>query len=150
MPVFITPDGAVIDESMEIMRWALRCNDPECWLDGDDANLIDQIDNEFKHHLDRYKYADRNCTSAIAHRDACLNILTAVDARLALTPYLNGKPRSLTDIAIMPFVRQFAGIDRNWFDAQAIRPLQNWLSLVVDSSLFSETMVRMERWTGPA
>jgi glutathione S-transferase len=75
VPVLVLPDGRVIDESIEIMRWALGRNDPEDWLSGDDAALIAANDGAFKHHLDRYKYPDRHGSDASAARSAAMAML---------------------------------------------------------------------------
>ena len=146
VPVLVLPDGKVIDESIDIMRWALALNDPELWLAGDDEVLIATNDGAFKHHLDRYKYADRHDTDPAEHRAAGLAILRDLEARLSATPYLCGDSRTLADIAIMPFVRQFAETDRSWFDAQLLPRLQRWLAALRASTLFAAAMVRREVW----
>ncbi len=137
VPVLIRADGQVIDESLDIMRWALRQNDPEDWLAGDDTALIQTIDDQFKYHLDRYKYAD---SGGLTDRDAGLAILQDIEQRLSLSAHLSGATRSMTDIAIMPFVRQFAAVDRAWFDAQPIPRVRQWLATLTTSPLFEQTM----------
>ena len=105
-------DGSVIDQSLDIMRWALGQNDPEGWLAGEDAALIAANDGPFKHHLDRAKYPGRyEEEDGTDHRAAALALLAPLEARLADAPYLCGETRSLTDIALLPFIRQFAAID---------------------------------------
>lgn len=150
VPVLVLPDGAVIDESIDIMRWALSRNDPEDWLAGDDKDLIETNDGTFKHHLDRYKYADRHAADPIEHRTAGLAILSDLEDRLDTHAYLCGEHRTLADIAIMPFVRQFAETDRAWFDAQTLPRLQRWLADLRSSSLFEAAMVRREPWRMPS
>jgi glutathione S-transferase len=122
VPVLVLPDGKVIDESIAIMRWALHRHDPEGWLAGDDAGLIAEADGPFKHHLDRYKYPNRyedeQDFGEVDHRAGGLAILQAWDARIAQEGQLCGSTRSLADIALFPFIRQFANHDREWFDAQ--------------------------------
>lgn len=142
VPVLVLPDGTVIDESLHIMRWALRRNDPEGWLDGDDDRLIDANDGPFKYHLDRYKYAGRYGTAAGDHRAAALGMLCVLEARLCEQTYLCGSSRTLTDAALMPFVRQFAATDRSWFDAQRLPALQRWLEVQQGSQLFEHVMRR--------
>ncbi|MFC3711138.1 glutathione S-transferase [Sphingoaurantiacus capsulatus] len=146
VPVLVLPDGAVIDESLDIMRWALRHNDPESWLDGDDAALIAANDGPFKHHLDRYKYPERHGTDPLAHRAAAAALLSDLEQRLAGNPWLCGDRRSLTDAAIMPFVRQFAAVDRVWFDTQPLPGLQRWLATQLASPLFGRAMVTRPQW----
>ncbi|QNA85262.1 glutathione S-transferase [Sphingomonas sp. So64.6b] len=142
VPVLVLPDGRVIDESLDIMRHALGEHDPEQWLDGDDTALIAANDGPFKHHLDRYKYADRHGADAIEHRAAGLALLGVLEERLAITVNLCGENRALTDIALMPFVRQFAAVDRDWFDAQALPGVQAWLARHIASDLFVRAMAR--------
>lgn len=146
VPVMVLPDGVVIDQSLDIMRWALRRNDPERWLDGCDAGLIDANDGPFKHHLDRYKYPDRYGADPVAHRAAGQALLAPLEDRLRLQPWLCGGTRSLTDAALMPFVRQFAATDRAWFDAQPLPAVQRWLAVQLASPLFDATMVRLDPW----
>jgi glutathione S-transferase len=128
VPVLVRTDNVVLDESLQIMRWTLGVNDPEGWLKGDDAPLIEANDGPFKHHLDRYKYPSRydDC-DAVEHREAGLEILRDLEKRLSDQPQLCGEQRSMADIAIMPFVRQFAHTDREWFAEQPVPHLRQWL-----------------------
>ena len=146
VPVLVADDGRIVDESLDIMRWALRRNDPEGWLGGDDPALIAANDGPFKHHLDRYKYPDRHGSDPIEHRTAALQMLEDLEARLAPSHYLCGDARSLTDAAIMPFVRQFAAVDRTWFDAQPLPAVQRWLAVQLESPLFAQVMTRLPQW----
>ena len=143
VPVLVLADGQVIDESLDIMRWALSRSDPEGWLGGDDAALIATNDGAFKHHLDRYKYPERHDTDPAEHRAACLGILAELETRLRGAGYLCGDRRSLTDAAIVPFVRQFAAVDRGWFAAQPLPEVQRWLSGWLASPLFEQAMARL-------
>lgn len=142
IPVLVLPDGVVIDQSLDIMRHALAANDPEHWLAGDDADLIAANDGPFKHHLDRYKYPERHGSDPLEHRAAGLALLGVLEARLADAANLCGQARGLTDIALMPFVRQFAAVDRDWFDAQAIPNVQRWLARHLASPLFQQVMAK--------
>lgn len=146
VPVLQLPDGRVIDESLDIMRWALARNDPDGWLTRDDAALITANDGPFKHHLDRYKYADRHNTDPAEHRAAALDLLRPLDARLQVAPYLCGNATGLIDAALMPFVRQFAETDRAWFDALPLPGLQAWLARLTASPTFDAAMVRLAPW----
>jgi glutathione S-transferase len=146
VPVLVIADGIVIDESLDIMRWALRRHDPEHWLAGDDRGLIEANDGPFKHHLDRYKYPHRHGSDAGEHRAAGLAMLGLLEERLRAQPWLCGPARTLTDAALMPFVRQFAETDRVWFDAQPLPGVQRWLAEQLASPLFERAMVRLEPW----
>ena len=146
VPVLVLPDGQILDESLDIMRWALPRNDPEGLLEGDATSLIDRNDGAFKHHLDRYKYADRHSSDPIEHRSAAVAILGDLDKRLAVNSNLLRDHRSLADIAIMPFVRQFAEADRTFFDGLPLPHLQRWLMAHLESELFNRAMVRVPQW----
>jgi len=146
VPVLVLPDGHVIDESLDIMRWALDRNDPEDWRARDDAALIAANDGPFKHHLDRYKYPERHASDPLEHRAAGLDMLRVLETRLIAQAELCGDARGLVDAAIMPFVRQFAATDRPWFDAQPLPRLQAWLARHLASPLFAATMIRLDRW----
>ncbi|WP_332908789.1 glutathione S-transferase [Sphingomonas mollis] len=146
VPVLQCADGRVIDQSIDIMRWSLERSDPERWLAGDDMALIDLFDDRFKHHLDRYKYADRHGADPLDHRAAGLALLTVLEKRLSTVANLCGPTRSLADMAIMPFVRQFAAVDPDWFDAQPIPQVRQWLADHLASPLFGRAMERLAPW----
>jgi len=146
VPVLRTADGAVIDESLEIMRWALEARDPEGWLTRDDPALIAINDGLFKYHLDRYKYPDRYGSDPEGHRENGLHLLHDLDERLAGAGQLCGSVRGLADAAIMPFVRQFAGVDRDWFEGQPLPCLKTWLANHLASDLFDSIMHRATPW----
>jgi glutathione S-transferase len=147
VPVLVLPDGNVIDESLDIMRWALAQRDPEGWLKGEDAALIARNDGPFKHDLDRYKYTDRYDVDPLNHRAQAMDFLSELDSRLIRTAQLCGPVRSLTDAAIMPFVRQFSAVDPHWFGDQPLPHLQRWLADHLGSDLFTSIMVRRAPWT---
>jgi glutathione S-transferase len=144
VPVLVCANGNVIDESLDIMRWALLKNDPEDWLSGDDAMLVEIFDARFKPHLDRYKYAAHASADQIKSRDACASMLQELDTRLAVTGNLCRDARSFTDIALMPFIRQFAAVDRAWFDMQPMPHLRRWLANHLASTLFVRVMLKPE------
>lgn len=146
VPVLVPDDAAVIDESIDIMRWALARNDPENWLERDDHALVAANDGAFKHDLDRYKYPDRHGSDPLAHRESALEFLGGLNDRLAAHGQLGGARRGLTDAAIFPFVRQFAAVDRDWFDALPLPNLQKWLVGHLESPLFRAIMVRHQPW----
>ena len=162
VPVLQLDDGNVIDESLAVMEWALERGDPEGWLAPENAtldemlSLIAENDGEFKHHLDRYKYSTRYKDSdedaeerkkfKLEHRDAGEKFLRKLDARLQEAPFLFGGKRSLADIAIFPFVRQFRIADETWFDAQDFTALQKWLVELMGSPLFESVMRKYDPW----
>lgn len=150
VPVLVLSGGKVIDESLDIMRWALWNHDPEHWLERDDAVLIVANDGAFKHDLDRYKYPDRFGADALAHRASGLAFLRELDARLARAGQLCGFDRGFADAAIMPFVRQFAAVDSEWFDGLPLPHLKRWLSGHLASDLFATIMLRLPPWSPEA
>lgn len=146
VPVLVLPDGRVIDESLDVMRWALSFGDPEGWLDRDDAALIALNDGAFKQALDRYKYPERHGSEPLLHREAGLAFLQVLEGRLAPGGQLCGSARGLTDAAIMPFVRQFAAVDPEWFGGQPLPALHIWLPAHTSSDLLQTVMVRPKVW----
>lgn len=146
VPVLRTADGRVIDESLSIMHWALARRDPQDWLVRDDPALIATNDGSFKHHLDRYKYSDRHGSDPMEHRGLGLLFLQELEARIAIAGQICGARTGLTDAAILPFVRQFAAVDRDWFDRQPLPGLQRWLAEHLASSLFARIMQRVAPW----
>jgi glutathione S-transferase len=147
VPVLST-DGRVIDESLDIMRWALAQNDPQDWLLKDDpaaaaqiASLIEQNDQVFKVHLNRYKYAERYPEQPMeVYRAEGEVFLQRLDELLEGRDYLLADHPSLADVALMPFVRQFAHVDREWFTQTPYRRLQDWLQRFLESELFTGVM----------
>ena len=146
VPVLVLPDGQVIDESLDIMRWALARNDPEDWLGADDPALVAENDGPFKQHLDCYKYPNRHDSDPAEHRAMGLTFLTSLEARLAEHANLCRESRSFADIAVIPFVRQFAATDQSWFEAQSLPRLKAWLTCHQESPLFLQAMLRVPPW----
>ncbi|HEX8579620.1 MAG TPA: glutathione S-transferase [Allosphingosinicella sp.] len=146
VPVFVVPEGEVIDESLEVMRWALSRCDPEGWLQRDDAALIAANDEHFKIDLDAYKYPERHTGDPLEHRDRGLAFLRILEFRLSASDQLSGSARGVTDAAIMPFVRQFSAVDRDWFDSQQLPHLRAWLNNHLRSDLFKLIMLRTAPW----
>lgn len=137
-------DGRVIDESLEIMRWALAQNDPQDWLLGGDpriAELIDANDQVFKVHLNRYKYAERYPEQPMElYRAEGAVFLHRLDELLQGRDYLLTDHASLADVALLPFIRQFAHVDREWFAQTPYVRLQAWLQHFLESDLFTSIM----------
>ncbi len=153
VPILVLPDGAVIDESLAIMEWALARHDPQNWLSPDEGDkaemdtLIAANDGSFKHHLDRYKYPNRyDDMDPLEHRAEGVAFLKTLDARLDGREHLFGKRLSFADVATMPFVRQFANTDRAWFDALAFDFLHDWLVRLLESDLFLGIMQKYPAW----
>ncbi|MEP0943029.1 MAG: glutathione S-transferase [Rhizobiaceae bacterium] len=159
VPVMVLGNDQVLEESLDIMLWALRRNDPNNWLSpehntlDDMLALIGKMDGEFKHHLDHYKYATRHVPDgqdphlyAENHRAAALDILAVLEARLEACPYLFGQRQTLADIAIAPFIRQFANTDIDWFNAQDLPKLQAWLKAFLADDLFTRIMRKFPQW----
>lgn len=137
-------NGQVIDESLEIMRWALAQHDPDDWLLGGDsriAELIQANDQGFKVHLNRYKYAERYPEQPMeVYRAEGALFLQRLDELLEGRDYLLSDHPCLADIALLPFVRQFAHVDREWFAQTPYVRLQVWLQRFLDSELFTSIM----------
>jgi glutathione S-transferase len=155
VPVLVLADGTVLEESLDIMRWALGRNDPQGWLGGDDAYrqdawaLIAQSDGDFKFHLDRYKYPHRyGLTDGLAHRELALGFLELLQDRLATHGFLGRARFGLADAAIAPFVRQFAHTDVAWFAAQPWGNLVQWLQDFEASAAFAQVMEKHPVWPG--
>lgn len=146
VPVLVLPNGDVIEQSLDIMRWALARCDPDSWLSHDGDHLIETNDGPFKHHLDRAKYPDRYGSDARMHFAACLDLLRPLEERLKAARHLCGNKMSFVDAAVLPFVRQFAMIDRVWFDAQPLPHTRRWMDELIASRIFDEAMIRLTPW----
>jgi glutathione S-transferase len=135
------------------MLWALAKNDPEKWLMPEQGSvaemleLIAEFDDRFKYHLDRYKYPNRyDGADAETHRHQGTLDLDKLNAKLSATTYLFGNSVALADMAIAPFVRQFAHVDQDWFNAQSWPHLQAWLAAFVDSEIYNIAMQKYSKW----
>ena len=153
VPVMVFGDGLILEESLEIMRWTLSKNDPDKWLEPESSsltdmlNLIKNIDEKFKFHLDRYKYSTRyQGVDPIFHREKALDALAPIIEKLTKQKYLCGTKVSMADIAIFPFIRQFANANQKWFDNEEIGPLQSWLKQHLDSKVFINSMNKWPIW----
>ncbi|MDO8448339.1 MAG: glutathione S-transferase [Rhodoferax sp.] len=153
VPVLVLPDGQVVDQSLDIMLWALRRNDPLHWLPANSDALMDarqlvaRCDGEFKFHLDRYKYPNRHgVAEAAAHRTQGAVYLGDLNTRLTAHRHLLGEPESLADVAIVPFVRQFAHTDPAWFASQPWSALASWLGTFENSPIYQQVMTKYGPW----
>ncbi|MBV1869117.1 MAG: glutathione S-transferase [Marinosulfonomonas sp.] len=146
----IDVDGLVIEESFDVMLWALNQNDPENWLDvpPNAYDLIAQAEGPFKTALDRYKYASRiEDSDPKADRAEGSAFLVELDTMLCNQSCLAGTNYRLTDMAILPFVRQFAHVDLDWFNAQPWPDLSRWLEDFKSSDRFRGIMAKYPLWT---
>lgn len=155
VPVLVLSDGRVIDESRDVMTWALAIDDPEQWLPEQNTeqyavinSLIDNNDSIFKGYLDKYKYADRYPEQPeVYYRSQGEQFLMLLEARLKTQQYLLNDKVSMADIAIFPFIRQFANVDTDWFYQSRYRELQKWLDHFLQSAMFIEVMEKYPPWT---
>ncbi|MCH1551448.1 MAG: glutathione S-transferase [Pseudomonadales bacterium] len=154
VPVLLLPEQT-LDESMAIVKWALAQNDPQGWCSEEPEvrvqmdQMIEDCEHRFKPHLDAYKYAPRSQGLNLQARDDALWFLRRLEQRLnsfAPRAYLFGNQLSLADVCIFPFVRQFAFVDKLWFDQCGYPALQQWLQMMLDSCLFNEVMKKYPQW----
>lgn len=151
VPVLQLPDGKVIEESLDIMYWALAQNDPDNWRNTseDSERLIQWNDGDFKYYLDRYKYADHYPEFPESYyRSQGEIFLAKLESKLTKNQYLSGNHFSILDAAIFPFIRQFAAVDNQWFLSSEYRCLNNWLNGLLASDLFVSVMVKYPVWNG--
>ncbi len=151
VPVLLLPDGTVIDESLDIMYWALAQNDPDNWLANDLTEDIKQLiqdnDGEFKYYLDRYKYADRYPEQhETYYREQAEQFLIGLENRLSQHRFLCSDNISLADMAIFPFIRQFANVNTDWFQSSGYNHLKLWLKQHIESELFISIMDKYPAW----
>ncbi|MFT5221632.1 MAG: glutathione S-transferase [Gammaproteobacteria bacterium] len=149
VPVLQLAGGDVIDESLDVMLWALRQSDPNGWLAGSDESLalVEHFDQAFKPLLDCYKYADRHPhKTQQQHREAAEPYLQELEALLQRQSYLGGEQFRLADGAIVPFIRQFAGVEPDWFAGCPYPVLRNWLNRCLESEDFKRVMHKYKLW----
>lgn len=153
VPVLALDNSKVIDESMDIMMWALNQNDPDSWIlnnkdKQDETNaLIAVNDTEFKQHLDHYKYADQYPANTIEYyRQQAESFLQQLEEHLSQTTFILSDHLSMVDMAIFPFIRQFAFVNKPWFDRSPYKNLQIWLKYILTSNLFSQVMMKQGQW----
>jgi len=157
VPVLVLNDGEVLEQSLQIMDWALAQADPQDWRYQQDmqaqaqmAELIAQNDQPFKAALDRYKYPERYPEkTAQDYRAEGEKFIKAWDALLQQQTYLSGPHLGMSDIAIFPFVRQFARVDEHWFSGLPYPKLQKWLAELCASRLFQSVMQKHPVWQAP-
>lgn len=151
VPVLVLADGQVIDQSLDIMVWALQQRDTGGWLAADvehTQQLIAENDGAFKQNLDRYKYAIRFPEQpAEDYRSAAEQFLVKLELQLQQSDFLFGNAVSLADIAIFPFIRQFAAVDHVWFESTDYIKLKSWLQRLITSALFERVMAKQPIYT---
>lgn len=153
VPVLITTRGEVIEQSWDIMLWALRQHDPALWLPSDakvferGMQLLLSCDGEFKQPLDRYKYPQRHgLEDGTAARNEAMFFLANLESLLTQQRYLFDSNIGIFDAAILPFVRQFAHVNIDWFAAQPLPSVQAWLSAFENSTDFKRAMTLYPAW----
>lgn len=145
VPVLVRPDGEVLEQSLDIMRWAFSVHDPADWWaraqSAANLALLSSCDGPFKHHLDRTKYPERfeSADPALHRAQAVEVLLQPLEVRLQAASQLGGA----TDLAIFPFVRQFAAIDPGWFEQQPLPALKAWLAGWLSHPLFTAAMAKL-------
>lgn len=152
VPVLHCADGRVIDQSLDIMRWALAQNDPLRWLRWEvgseeytqQESLMMSNDTTFKYWLDRYKYAERypEFDAAYYRQQALSCQLDQLEQTLSQYAFLGGETAALSDVALFPFVRQFAAVDAAWFETSPYPATRQWLRGWVESDLFKRIMAK--------
>ena len=151
VPVLILQDGNVIDESLDVIDWALNLNDPDDWQRSKDTKktkeLIKINDGEFKYHLDRYKYSKRyDNEDPEFHRKKCLKFIESLNNELNNSKYIFDNNISYVDIVLLPFIRQFRIADMEWFDSLPYDNIKDWLSKFLDSFLLNIIMKKYDLW----
>ena len=154
VPVLVLDDGTIIDESIDIMLWALNKNDPQDLLYKNQSHLIDEIkifinlnDNDFVEALKNYKAASRyHDDTEVQHRQQCEVFIKEIESRLSRHEYIFGDDPSLADYAILPFIRQFSRVDRKWYMKSVYPKLRNWLERHYQNPIFSKSMKKYPQW----
>jgi glutathione S-transferase len=151
VPVLQLPDGRVLEESWDIMAWAWSADDAEGWWrraqSADNLALLRCNDGEFKRLLDGYKYPEPHASEGVTRNatrgEAVASFLVPLEARLQSQPHLGGSTPCATDLAVFPFVRQFAAVEPRWFEAQELPAVRAWMAVWLSSALFDACMVKL-------
>ena len=149
VPVLVLSDGQIIEESLDVMQWALEYQDPLGWLDGAalDSDWISACDGDFKHWLDRYKYSERYPEhTAEDYRQNAEAFIQRLEDRLSVSDWVGGDAANAVDVALFPFIRQFAGVDPSWWQQAPYPKVRLWLENWLNSALFSAIMAKYPRW----
>jgi len=154
VPVLLFGNGQILEQSRDIMYWALQCNDPMALLQADRTEteaLLDENDTRFKGHLDRYKYPDRYGNEPLDNLGVQARVkaeafLQSLESRLQQHAYVMAESLTLADIGLFPFVRQFAHVDPAWFDNAPYPALQRWLKTCIALPQFERCMQKYPAW----
>ena len=153
VPVLQVSNEHLIEESIDIMEWALEINDPFNWLPNDfhiknQMNcFLKKLDKEFKVNLDKYKYTNKfERQNPIHYRDKNLIVLTELNHKLETSKGINSEHLSYIDYATFPFIRQFRNVDPIWFDSMKLPFLKIWLYDLMNSDEFSSVMEKFDLW----
>lgn len=146
VPILQLQDGTIIDESLDIISWAHSFNN-ETMSWQQENELVQMNDNEFKLHLDRYKYFEKhNSLPQSEHRKQCLPFLMLLESKLSLNKYLLGDQAGFVDVAIMPFIRQFSKVDEAWFNSSNFLAVRSWLDSWSNRKVFNLVMQKYQPW----
>ena len=150
VPVLLTNTSELIEESIDIMVWALKQNDPENLLNLESEkhfySFICSLDNDFKDDLDKYKYLYENDPNKLRYRNKACKFLQKLNVQINQKRWLFGNNPTIYDYATLPFIRQFANVDRSWFDVQPWPNLQRWLNSFLVSNKFNSIMYKYDEW----
>ena len=149
VPVLVLSEDHALEESLDVMQWALEYCDPLGWLDGAplDSVWISECDGDFKHWLDRYKYAEGYPDhTAGDYRSNAEEFIQKLEHQLSVSDWVGGEAANAIDVALFPFIRQFAGVEPSWWQQAPYPKVRQWLENWLNSALFSAIMVKYPRW----
>ena len=149
VPVLVLSDGRVVEESLDVMQWALERSDPLSWLEGAalDSEWISECDSDFKHWLDRFKYSERYPEhTAEDYRQKAETFVQKLEDWLSVSDWVGGDAANAVDVALFPFIRQFVGVDPSWWQQAPYPKVRLWLENWLNSALFSAIMAKYPRW----
>ena len=149
VPVLLLPDGTIIEESYDILKWALEQNDPKTWSCHIDIcdQWVKENDGYFKAALNKYKYSSRHIDdSSENHRKEGEKFLLKIEKILEKNKFILGDEHSIVDLAIFPFIRQFAFVDKEWFGSSSYQYLKRWLDYHLSSKSFLSIMHKYKQW----
>ena len=149
VPVLVFSDGGVIEESLDVMQWALEYRDPLGWLEGEalDSDWVSACDGDFKQWLDLYKYAERHPEHTAENcRQKAETFVQKLEHQLSVSDWVGGIAANAVDVALFPFIRQFAAVDPSWWQRASYPRVRQWLDNWLNSTLFSAIMAKYPRW----
>lgn len=155
VPILVLADKQIIDESLEVMLWALKTSDPDDFLQTNNIDSLKEMlkiialfDTDFKTCLEAYKCAKRyHEDTLIDCRQACEVYINELEQRLSRHDYFISSKASLADIALLPFIRQFARVERQWYLQSPYPKLRQWLNRYLQSPMFTQVMAKRPLWT---